>query len=103
MEYELAKKLKDAGFPQRGKSHEWCIENSQELLINPISIILNDAVSIPTLSELIEECGDKMFHLGCSFTSDSKEWEARTPFGFGKGSTPEEAVANLWLELNKKS
>ncbi len=65
---------------------------------------------VPTLSELIEACGEKFEELinlkdkwicyggGKDIIKGVEQWHA-----FGEGSTPEEAVANLWLELNKKT
>lgn len=35
--YELAKQLKDAGFPQYGRSHEW-FDSKGEFYIKPISV-----------------------------------------------------------------
>lgn len=79
MNYELALKLKEAGFPVK-----WYVDNS--------------GYDLPTLSELIEECGE-----GFKFSLHRfiEGWFADTKGHEGKGSTPEEAVANLWLELNK--
>ena len=59
----------------------------------------------PSLSELIEACGDLFLGL----RNETGFWSA-TGFPEGNrkawftenGKTPEEAVANLWLELNKK-
>ena len=91
MTYELAKKLKDAGF-SKGKIHAEMMEMEGETFY-------------PTLSELIEACGEKIWKL--EFSSTESIWRAfsqnsRLLIGSCKGSTPEEAVANLWLELNKK-
>jgi len=92
MTYETAKKLKNAGFP-----FTWDYE--------PQSLAFKQ---YPTLSELIDACGD-MF--------DSLEKRGGVYFAFGSskdsamlkidpyrevGSTPGEAVANLWLSLNWK-
>jgi hypothetical protein len=71
----------------------------------------------PTLSELIEACGDEfdaLYRLEKDYVSAVSEdrvpggWEA-TPEDKGEergwfcwGKTPEEAVANLWLALNPK-
>ena len=101
MAYELAKKLKDAGFPQHDRTGEWynvCYFQGCE----------KDAC-FPTLSELIETCGDDFLSLE---KYDGGKWEAmrRTwccdehgeSCEFGYGSTPEEAVANLWLALHEK-
>lgn len=85
MNYELAKQLKDAGFPWKGPFFE-----NEEYYRE----------YYPTLSELIEACGDKFDALVSSERSGG--WMATDGRGLsGDGSTPEEAVANLWLELNK--
>jgi hypothetical protein len=60
-------------------------------------------VAYPTLSELIEACGDEFGSL--SFVN-GKYWSVTGgPRGIcinTEGKTTEEAVARLWLELNKK-
>jgi len=98
MNYELAKQLKDNGFPDinictRTDDHEkaGCKECFFECF--------------PTLSELIEACGDGL--RGILKVNDS--WIAGQIFEYGvlggiigNGKTPEEAVAKLWLKLNKK-
>lgn len=91
MDYETAKKLKDAGFPDDKIEVDWKDPNN---------------VIHPTLSELIEACGENFSALEV-YREDWVEWEAYqrnygTPNISGKGSTPEIAVATLWLELNKK-
>lgn len=86
MTYELAKQLKDAGFPQKG-------------MITP-----EDMAYSPTLSELIEACGEK-FEMLSRFNGCKPEfqWEATGLLeGVEMGKSPEEAVAKLWLELTKK-
>lgn len=129
MNYELCKKLKDAGFPQEyrksnpiadfayyDKSEElhllhddndtgWWIGNEYgEVDRLDIERVLKEFTKCPTLSELIEACGkDKVFNL----YNGNKRWEAskigKEEDAFhGYGQTPEEAVANLWLALNKK-
>lgn len=81
MNYELAKKLKDAGFPQDG-----------------IGQFIDVKLASPTLSELIEACGDKFRGL-----SKRANWRAQDVMGIEEfGDTPEEAVANLYLALNNK-
>ena len=97
--YELAKQLKDAGFPQvkeptYGQGY-WYSENGGE------------GVYIPTLSELIEACqkGEEANSVNL-FTTRDIGCEAIKQFRFsgsymkGIGSTPEEAVAKLWLQLH---
>lgn len=96
MTYELAKQLKDAGFPRKS----W----DGFALSAP-----GNQVSFPTLSELIEACMD--FYSPAHFEMGGwKTWwailrnenniEALVPVQ--SGQTPEEAVAKLWLALNKK-
>ena len=80
--FELAKELKDAGYEQDISS------------CKPYK---------PRLSELIEACG-KRFHSICR-NKEQKYWYAypfNNPGHVGGGSTPESAVARLWLALNKK-
>jgi hypothetical protein len=97
MDYNTAKKLKENGFP---------------------NIILHTdgrgdkMATTPTLSELIEACGDGFQSL-CRYTdqTESRIWVANwynypdkmyeKEYRFGE--TPETAVANLWLQLKKES
>lgn len=85
--YELAKELKDAGFPMNKK----CL-CKEEICIH---------ISYPTLSELIEACGG---NLGKLVQEVKGEWYCydKSRISCLKGSTPEEAVSRLWLNLNKK-
>ena len=101
MEYSLAKKLKDAGFPQKERifcDMNWpdreggiCMENCPNRIHNP------------TLSELIEACGDRFINLKIDRTGFELplRWAVFGEFTQGNGNTPEEAVANLWLKLNE--
>ena len=97
MQYELAKELKDAGFPM-----DYELENFTEFDKQGNWINID-------LSELIEACGGKMDRLE---NLVKNEWEAgEIDYGCegdtwfclsGKGTTPEESVARFWLALNKK-
>lgn len=99
MNYELAKQLKDAGFPQ-GEP------NGFPGILNPDG---DKDVYYPSLTELIEACGDSFYALiwgrgtveGIWFASSmtSPEFKIETA---SKGDSAEEALAKLWLELNKK-
>lgn len=120
MNFELAKKLKESGFPYlnykksgyayrgEGESSEW--------------------VEKPILSELIDECmeNEKYFCLtqesgdgdGVSkkisfwrasiivknnhVEENTNQWINESIEKIGEGKTPEEAVANLWLALKDK-
>lgn len=102
MTYELAKQLKDTGFPQGTSSsdiHYTYIDKNN----NPCSALVTDSAYIPTLSELIEACGDEL----CDLT--------RTDFGWmtncenvgnsfqEEGKSLIEAVAKFWLKVNEKA
>lgn len=95
--YELAKKLKDAGFPQKGRD-DYCRSTGSDG---------EDFVYTPTLSELIKACMKEGHHFnmgGCSFWWAIRRGEGnqKTDVPVQTGQTPEEAVANLYLALNKK-
>lgn len=117
--YELALKLKEAGFPQPekptlGHYNSWMLKNTfgvayykvegqgepTLIRLSPGMFYALESVYIPTLSELIEACGT-LFSL-ISRGGDIKDrgiemWEAYAKSKYGQGRTPEEAVANLWL------
>lgn len=118
MNYDLAKKLKEKGFKQISNNPRYSFygfgsvggvdafyvsSKDVELIKN---IHKEDIVLIPTLSELIEACGKDLYQLDNSFRGNPEiiDWYAR---GKGvscvSGSTPEEAVANLWLKLQEKN
>lgn len=113
MKYQLVKKLKDAGFPQldqKGKLATFPnLQNPVGYYIAPDKKIgeptlSNEMVYVPTLSELIEACGDCGFAL---MQEGRTSWSAFTGYAtddytkMARGSTPEEAVANLYLALKK--
>lgn len=104
--YELAKKLKDAGFPQepyrdgKGFSHK------------QVSLEGGDLVKIPYLEDLIDACGDKLGRVEhvmmrgveetwISYSSKVENKLDIAAYIVQQGSTPSEAIANLWLALNK--
>lgn len=104
MPYELAKKLKDAGFPQGPYGNR----TLEPQLVDPrrtVAEAMEQEAYAPTLEELIDACGDNFAWLHHSVKS--KRWavqdfiydEDEGPHG-GQGSTPTEAVARLWLALN---
>ena len=96
MNYELAKKLKEMRFPF--KTHHLVVLHMDG----------STPDNYPTLSELIEACGDGYFELNKSLIRGN--WRAiwGEPTGVkavieSESKTPEEAVANLWLKLNQSS
>ena len=124
MNYELAKKLKDAGFPQTGEyffgknvGEEW-EPRHQDHWAESSFPGFEEGPICPTLSELIEACGDKFrvlylkteewqnggtvkiheWQAGKNIWWDMEEVNGEEPRGIGQ--TPEEAVANLWLKIN---
>lgn len=121
--YELAKELKDAGFGDGEKYSQVgrgvFYGNTGEEIISPpwYDKVLKTYVYAPTLSELIEAVkGDKMHTFSLDFNEEwsvyeepNKDgpWSARyydlTPVGFYEcgAKTPEQAVKNLWIALNK--
>ena len=105
MNYKLAKELKEAGFLQelRNGSDYYIGDNPKNRHYKQYTPPNEDDVKVPTLKELIESCGDDFGTL--TKGADLKLWQA---FALGikinspLENTPEEAVAKLWLELNKK-
>lgn len=92
--YELAKKLKDAGLKTPYARVEQYYPD----------------VNIPTLEELIEACqeGKEGNSINLFITRDGgceavKQFRVSGDYIKAIGSTPEEAVANLYLELNKNN
>jgi hypothetical protein len=98
MEYELAKELKDMGFPQ-GTTVDANRYNHLAPDGNPTAPYLIDCAYIPTLEELIEACGGFAFKL---LKLPGERWFAEESGDNAYGSTPLEAVARLYLALNKK-
>lgn len=99
MNYKLAKQLKDAGFPIK------------EFIYDEKNYVINI-----TLSKLIEACGEDFAEL--ERPTEEQEWFASVKTNEEKdickkcgtrtvapiceyGKTPEEAIAKLWLKLNK--
>jgi hypothetical protein len=97
VDYQLAQELRDAGFPQTGRGTQ--IGPSDKLVWRA-----GDRVYIPTLSELIEACGERFWMLeACNL--EAGNWHA-SGYAAAKiegayGTSPDEAVARLWLVLNK--
>ncbi len=103
MNYELYVKLVNAGFPQKSFGEQ--INYAYERL-PPEGGSIDANAFFPTLSEIIEACGDRFDYLIRRKTGGwaVHSWDGGDTYGntVGLGSTPEEAVANLWIALNKK-
>jgi hypothetical protein len=95
MDYALAKQLKDADFPQYRSPN----------------IGSREYVCIPTLSELIEACGEgylALEHMPKGWHASKTPAEYDNDLGYVGGAeiesgyhkTPEEAVARLYLNFN---
>lgn len=103
MTYELAKKLKEAGFPQGGSGLWYTTATQVSRLheIEPGDVIEMEVKPVysPSLSELIEACGDRFSYL----KKVGDQWDTSADNeGWGVyGSTPEGAMAKLWLALNE--
>lgn len=111
MNYELAKKLKDAGFPQKVSigSFVWDYGlDAWQLARDQEEVVLDTVLVCPTLSELIEACGEDFLTLRWHYKrgdSGEREWKAKPTYPYNNpgiyiGPTPEEAVAKLWLALH---
>ena len=108
MTYELAKQLKEAGFPQnmeskfgKNRGHNWQTFNGCEE--SEFSYPgFEEGPAAPTLSELI---GALPKNQPIQLYGQEGTWSATTGNLSGlvevKGKTPSEAVANLWLALQK--
>ena len=97
--YELAKKLKDTGFVQP-------INPEERLPVDGIYTQMGsdgESVYKPTLSELIEACGERFGKLEYTPEISMNPWWAHERLKgvhmTGDGLTPEEAIANLWLAI----
>ena len=111
MNYEIALKLKEAGYPQGGgdwQTDTWLGPRGDVYFRKKnngdIPNFPEDAVFIPSLSQLIEACGENFTRLTYDRVSKSFSAYQDLPklYTFTYGSTPEEAVGKLWLELNRK-
>lgn len=103
MNYELAKELREKGF-WAGK--DFVEEDLQDFGINGLQ-------PVPTLEELIENCETVLGSSGvieiyryydetCIPKGGARWYACNKVNTLSFGTTPTEAVARLWLALNKK-
>jgi hypothetical protein len=111
MTYELAKELKDAGFPQITfdalKPYVGTCYDPQGNNYWSLKRMTPEWTYSPTLEELIEACNtaplgfialrnETGFWSASGWHTNRKDWIQTD------GLTPKEAVARLWLALNRK-
>lgn len=124
MDYELAKELKNVGFPQMGDGKALVLhsadmfEDEGEQSMAVISweryVLIapefkdREVFYWPTLSEIIEACGDNFYQLVRNdeeYESKVWGWYASQHTGMGGqtdgGKTPEIALARLWLLMRR--
>jgi hypothetical protein len=111
MNYELAKQLWEGGYPfkRRGDAVQFMCACTKDVCEGPLGREFRFEGNLypePTLSELIEACGDRF--IGVYKAEHSQGWNAgatgndadkTAPSEYG--SIPEESVAKLWLALHK--
>jgi len=125
MNYDLAKKLKDAGFPQELHPRGGYLGTRKMPLPYDSELVKNEEYAkFPTFSELIESIpldvkngrdhGTFALEYGGDFgiPKNGKIWVCGYNYCYSDkgcgiekgewGDTPESAVANFWLSLNKK-
>jgi hypothetical protein len=103
MDITIVRKLREAGFPQKHKFFA-CLRCGDGIC--PCGATELGDLHTPSLSELIEACGETFDTLSQDDDPET-HWAA---FGGsiwnkryeGVGSTREDAVAKLWLALNQK-
>jgi hypothetical protein len=103
MNYELAKELKEAGFPTGNNGYFLCAEG--KIPTGREENWDKETAYVPTLEELIEACGDMFGQLvapNYHLEEDPTVWVAMGRQGRKTGATKTEAVARLWLKINKK-
>ena len=107
MDHTLASELRDAGFPQQTLHLGNVVEREKW---DPI--VGYDPCFVPSLEELVEACGEKVavFHDGTMWTAGKIGVITSNGLLFFDAvfrrailaATPKEAVARLYLALNKK-
>jgi hypothetical protein len=103
---ELARELREAGFPniqdvQHRQGRQFLTADGQVTVYSIGDLAPEEDWFIPILEELIEACGDNFQTL----QRQSSALKGRTIWAcdpVGWYDTPEEAVARLWLALNKQ-
>lgn len=118
MNYKLALELKDAGFPQDNTRWSYCkslgkpsnlwkkgtwhiqLDSCEENYANS-----SECYAWPTLEELIDACGGEFDRLKYNIDKKGVFWKAwgitKKGIEIEEAKTPLEAVAKLFIKLNK--
>jgi hypothetical protein len=111
MNYDLAKTLKTAGFPNIGslqhrQGREYFAADGTAPFYSLGDVGSVQDWFIPTLEELISAVSalipDKFLDLSSRSGRDQNLWSATSTYKVGSGSSPTEAMARLWLVLHNK-
>jgi hypothetical protein len=95
MDYALAKELKDAGYPQIRRDGFFLY--AEQVPYAPRNA---EKAYAPALHELLDACGERFY--GLRRTGDGWEASDGEQAFIDPCKTPDEAVARLWLALNKE-
>lgn len=102
--YELAKQLKDEGFPQSA----YCYHCGSERRENPAlteeykrKLEPHGRVYYPTVEELVRALGDELYSTINRANGMGDGWEVRGEHDRINAPTLVEALVMLWLALNK--
>lgn len=99
MNYELAKRLKEAGFAYDEDVHTTQMGFKGCWLYGPKGVPSDEMVYAPTLSELIEACEGDFFSLNKVPSLGGWLCKGGEKYTAVVAASKEEAVANLWLAL----
>lgn len=109
MTHEFAKQLKEAGFPQDAVVGTFFFNGMGNLILIDADLVGKTWVTYarcPTLSELMEACGDRELEFrvrndySCVRTNAISN-EDGVPLWF-EGATADEAIGRLWIALHRK-
>jgi hypothetical protein len=95
MDYALAKELKDAGYPQIRRDGFFLY--AEQVPYAPRNA---EKAYAPALHELLDACGERFY--GLRRTDDGWEASDGEQAFIDPCKTADEAVARLWLALNKE-
>lgn len=103
MNYELALKLKNAGWVYKNRLYGMILPGDVMRTLGHTEQDCKDGLYVPELEELIEACGGDFGNLKGWIYDEERRFTAVDSNGREfKGQTPLVAVANLWLALHEK-